>query len=98
MNSILPQIVSGIGWIIYGSFFEWYFHKLLMHAPRPPKIAFHGHTIVHHGLYKGDDSYFVSEGQHPEHILLKPYGLPSLISVHVPILWGIERFVAPHTA
>ena len=69
-----------------------------MHYPRVPEEAFRGHTIVHHGLYKGDDSYFVPEGEHPEHILLKRYALPAIVLVHLPILLLVEKFIAPHTA
>ena len=68
-----------------------------MHQPRFPKEAFRGHTIVHHGLYKGDDSYFVPESEHPEHILLKPYALPAIVAVHLPIMYAIQRFLAPNT-
>lgn len=97
MTWLLTQTASGIGWVIYGSFFEWYWHKYWMHQPRTPKEAFRGHTIVHHGLYKGDQSYFVPEGQHPEHILLKPYALPAIVLAHLPVVFLIEHFF-PHTA
>ena len=97
MTSLWTQVLSGIGWVLYGSFFEWYWHKFWMHAPRPPKEAFRGHTIVHHGLYKGDESYFVPEGEHPEHILLKPYALPGIFVAHLPIILLIN-YLIPHTA
>jgi hypothetical protein len=96
VSSLIPQILSGLCWVIYGSFYEWYFHKFWMHVPRTPKEAFRGHTIVHHGLYKGDQSYFVPEDEHPAHILLKPYALPAIVLMHVPIMLLVERFI-PHT-
>lgn len=68
-----------------------------MHQVREPKEAFRGHTIVHHGLYKGDESFYVEEREHVEHILLKPYALPAIVIVHLPIIFLIERFI-PHTA
>jgi hypothetical protein len=98
VTPLTTQLLSALCWIIYASFFEWYWHKLWMHTPRTPKEAFRGHTIVHHGLYKGDESYFVPEGEHPEHILLKPYALPGIVAVHIPVLYAIERFLVPHTA
>lgn len=97
MNPLLTQIVSGLCWVVYASFYEWFLHKYWMHQPRTPKEAFRGHAIVHHGLYKGDSSYFVPEGQHPEHILLKPYALPVIVLMHLPIMWGIERFLVKNT-
>lgn len=98
VSPLLTQIASAVCWTIYGSFYEWFFHKYWMHQPRTPKEAFRGHTIVHHGLYKGDDSYFVREGEHPEHILLKPYALPLIVLMHLPIVLLIERFLVPNTA
>jgi len=94
---IATQLISAFCWIIYGSFFEWYWHKLWMHSPRFPKEAFHGHTVVHHGLYKGDQSYFVSEEEHPEHILLKAYALPGLVLAHLPALYLIDRYLVHNT-
>lgn len=98
MNPLLTQVLSGLCWVLYGSFFEWFWHKYWMHTPRVPKEAFHGHTIVHHGLYKGDQSYFVEEGDDPEHILLKPYALPLIFLVHLPVMLAIDRYLVPHTA
>ena len=96
VSALIPQVLSGLFWVIYGSFYEWYFHKFWMHTPRTPKEAFRGHTIVHHGLYKGDQSYFVPEDEHPAHILLKPYALPVIVLMHIPFMLLIEHFI-PHT-
>jgi hypothetical protein len=97
LTSLWTQIAAGLCWVVYGSFFEWYWHKLWMHTPRPPRAAFHGHTVVHHGLYKGDESYFVAEDQHPEHILLKWYALPGIVLAHLPIMYLFDRYVIHHT-
>lgn len=96
MIPIFTQIISGIVWVLYGSFFEWYWHRYFMHQPRFPKQAFKGHTIVHHGLYKGEVDYFCQTDRHPEHILLKPYALPGLLLSHVPPMLLIEHFI-PNT-
>ena len=82
--------------MIYASFFEWYWHKYWMHQVRPPKEAFRGHTVVHHGVYKGDDRFFLPDDKHPNHILLKPYALPAIILAHLPILLLIEKFWIPN--
>jgi hypothetical protein len=97
MPVLIPQILSGIGWIIYGSFFEWYWHKFWMHEVRAPKEAFRGHAIVHHGLYKGDESFFIPVEEHPQHILLKPYALPAIVILHLPVVFLIQKWI-PHTA
>ena len=97
MHVLIPQVLSGLCWIVYGSFFEWYWHKFWMHEVRTPKEAFRGHAIVHHGLYRGDDSYFVPVEEHPQHILLKPYALPAIVLVHLPVVFFIQKYI-PHTA
>ncbi len=97
MTSLWTQVLSGLCWIVYGSFFEWYWHKFWMHTPRFPREAFRGHTLVHHQLYKGDDSFYLTETNHPEHILLKPYALPAIVAAHLPIMYGIDRFLIHHT-
>ena len=94
--ALLTQVVSGIAWMLYGSFFEYYWHRFFMHKPRFPHQAFKGHTIVHHGLYKGEVDYFCREDRHPEHILLKPYAFPGIVLMHVPIMLFINHFI-PNT-
>ena len=98
MNSWLIWGGIFLACTVYGSFFEWFWHKYWMHYPREPKEAFRGHTIVHHGLYKGDTSFFVEEELHAEHVLLKPYALPALLAMHLPFIYLIDRFLLPHTA
>jgi sterol desaturase/sphingolipid hydroxylase (fatty acid hydroxylase superfamily) len=91
------QLTSGFLWVLYGSVFEWYWHRYWMHQLRHPKEAFRGHAVVHHGLYRGDDSYFVTE-EHVEHILLKPYALPAIFLMHLPVVWLIDRYLVANTA
>ncbi len=97
MSHISAQLITIIGWVVYGSFFEWYWHKYWLHTPRFPKAAFRGHTLVHHTVYKGDNSYFLPEEEHPGHILLKPYALPAIVAAHLPIMYLISRFLLPDT-
>lgn len=92
------QIASALCWTVYGSFFEWFWHKYWMHQNRHPKEAFKGHAIVHHGLYRGDNSYYVEPDEHVDHILLKPYALPAIALMHAPVVLVIERFLVPNTA
>ncbi len=97
MAVFLTQFASALGWVIYGSFYEWFFHKFWMHEVRTPREAFRGHAIIHHNLYKGDEGYFVPEDEHAQHILLKPYALPLIFLMHLPIILLIEKYI-PHTA
>lgn len=98
MNVIWTQLGSALFWILYGSFFEWYWHCCWMHRPRFPREAFHRHTLVHHTRYKGDESfYYLQETGHPDHVLLKPYALPAIVAAHLPFLYLIDRYVVHHT-
>jgi hypothetical protein len=97
MIIFLIQLGTALFWILYGSFFEWYWHCCWMHRPRFPREAFHRHTLVHHTRYKGDESFYVQETGHPDHVLLKPYALPAILAAHLPIAWLVDRFFIHHT-
>ena len=44
--------------IVFGSFFEWTLHKHVMHKPIWNfRYAFQAHAVVHHKVFKADDTY-----------------------------------------
>ncbi|MDE2125128.1 MAG: hypothetical protein KGJ62_00885 [Armatimonadetes bacterium] len=92
-TTVLHELASALLWISYGSFFEWFWHKYWMHQRRPPRLAFYGHTVQHHGIYRGDGSFYVEEEGHTDHILLKPYALPGIVALHLPVMMLINHFV-----
>lgn len=88
MTFFLYQLGAFFAWVVYGSFFEWWFHKYLFHSPKLIHATFHAHAIVHHQLYKGDNTYDTPSPQDPEgkHIMMDWFALPIFILTHLPLL------------
>jgi len=92
LDSFVWQIAAFAGWFIYGSFFEWAFHKHLFHSPRIIRATFEAHAMVHHQLYKGDTSYDEPSPSDPNgrHIMMDWFALPLFLAFHFPIIWGVQ--------
>lgn len=86
------EIAAGIIAFTYSSFFEWYVHRYIMHVKRPFPLAdaFRGHTLVHHQLYRWDQTFEAQTGR-PQHVALRWYAFPSMILCHMPIFWLLQR-------
>lgn len=82
---IVIEILAGIFWFTYTSFFEWFVHRHIMHVKRfPLHDAFRGHTLVHHQIYHGAN--FLAKGPgRPPHVALRWYAFPGMILLHVPL-------------
>jgi hypothetical protein len=82
------QLLAFVFYFLYGSFFEWAFHKYLFHSPKFVKRTFKAHTLVHHQRYKYvPASYEWQEGQEKDHIAMDWFALPMFIGFHLPFLW-----------
>ncbi len=50
--------ISFIGGIVAASFFEWTLHRYVMHRPLGSfRYPFRAHALVHHNVFKANDSY-----------------------------------------
>jgi len=92
MATALWQLGAFFGWFLYGSFFEWLFHKYLFHSPRFIKATYHAHAETHHGLYGGDDTYDMPSPEDPNgrHIMMDWFALPLFLLFHLPLIWGVQ--------
>ena len=82
---IASQVLAGIFWFTYTSFFEWYIHRYIMHVKQFPfRDAFRGHTLVHHQIYHGENFLRRAPGRAP-HVALRWYAFPGMILGHLPI-------------
>src|SRR6266567_511327 len=93
MTWLACQAGAFAAWFVYGSFFEWFFHKYLFHKPRPIPWTYRAHALTHHGLYQGDDSYDLPSPEDPEghHITMDWFALPLFLAFHFPLIWGVQR-------
>lgn len=94
MNSttLLCELAAFAVYFLYGSYFEWFFHRYLFHSPKYFYRAFRAHTLVHHQIYKGDDTYYADEHEHPEHVAMDWWALVAMEIFHLPFFWLIQHF------
>jgi hypothetical protein len=75
---------------VVASFFEWVLHRFVMHRPlwkfRYPFVA---HALVHHRIFKADDTYHLKKEEDKRTIPMAWWNGPVLIAVGlVPFLVG----------
>ena len=87
---IVIEVVSGLFWFVYCSFFEWFIHRHIMHVKHfPLHDAFRGHTLVHHQIYHGKNFMATGPGR-PPHVALRWYAFPGMMLLHVPIFLALQ--------
>lgn len=77
---------------VYASFFEWSLHRFLMHRPLVVSYPFRTHTLTHHRNFRSDASYHLHPGQSRDSLTFAWWNAPLLIGLHIPVLWGVERY------
>ncbi len=88
---IICELLAFVFYFLYGSFFEWAFHKHLFHSPKFIKATYKAHAIVHHQKFKYEtESYEWHEGKSKEHIAMDWFALPLFLGVHLPLFIFIE--------
>lgn len=68
--------------IVFGSFFEWTFHRYVMH--RRVKIftyPFERHALVHHQIFKADETYHLRREADRQTVPMAWWNGPALIAV-----------------
>lgn len=91
MHTLLWEMAAFAVYFIYGSYFEWFFHRYLFHSPKYVYQTFRAHTLVHHQIYKGDDTYVAPEGHdHPEKVTMDWWAMPAMIAFHLPLFFLVQ--------
>ena len=50
--------VGSLAGVVFASFFEWTLHRFIMHRPLGPfTYPFRAHALIHHQIFRADDSY-----------------------------------------
>lgn len=83
MNDFFFWSAIGLfGNLVFGSFFEWTLHKFVMHRPVGGfKYAFQAHAVVHHQVFKADETYHLKDPKDRETIPMAWWNGPVLILV-----------------
>ncbi len=92
VSFLLCQLGAFCVCCVYLSFFEWFFHRYAFHTPKINRLMFHAHTLVHHQIYKGDDTYHTQEEHpnHPGHVPMNWWALPALVGIHLPLFLLVQ--------
>src|SRR5258705_5083396 len=92
-------LIGGVAFllgIVYASLFEWVLHRYILHSPRFLKYPFRAHQLEHHGIFRADARYFLSEELHVEadkkHLTFAWWNAPVLIGLHAPLLAVVYLF------
>ena len=95
MIFLLIGCAAAVAGVVYSSFFEWVLHKYLMHSDRFMKYPHRAHQLEHHGIFRADATYFLTEGIHSKedetHLTFAWWNAPLLIGLHAPI--GVAIFL-----
>lgn len=76
-------------YFVYASFFEWAFHRYLFHSPKYVYRTFREHTLVHHQIYKSDETYHTHD-DHPDKVPMDWWALPLMVLGHLPLLFFVQ--------
>jgi hypothetical protein len=96
IHTLLTALTTGAAsfafFFAYISFFEWVLHKYLMHS-QLWTYPFHAHALVHHGLFRADQSYHPQEGVDKRKVTFAWWNGPGLYVLHTPLLFiGVYFF------
>jgi hypothetical protein len=76
----LTTAVSFFANVIFASFFEWSIHKYVMHRPVGSfRYAFQAHAVVHHQVFKADQTYHLVDQKDQKTIPMAWWNGPALI-------------------
>ncbi|HEX5323240.1 MAG TPA: hypothetical protein VFW40_05595 [Capsulimonadaceae bacterium] len=76
-------------YFLYGSYFEWIFHRYMFHSPKLVYRTFKEHTLIHHQIYKADHTYHTHD-EHPEKVAMDWWALLAMIAFHLPFFLLIQ--------
>jgi hypothetical protein len=91
--SFLPWLALGfVCAVVYSSFFEWAVHRFVMHKPVGPfRYPFEAHAMVHHHVFKADESYHLLDKKDAKTIPMAWWNGPVLVLLgmlpFLPVSW-----------
>ncbi|MBC8141079.1 MAG: sterol desaturase family protein [Armatimonadetes bacterium] len=83
------QFAAFAVYFLYFSFFEWAFHRYMFHTPRFSRYMFKEHTLTHHQIYKGDETYHTHD-DHPHKVPMDWWAMPAMILAHLPLFFLVQ--------
>ena len=89
MTNFYWQAAAFVVYFLYSSFFEWSLHRFVFHTPKYNYSMFRKHTLVHHQIYKSDETYHSHEDE-PDSVPMNWWALPMMLAFHAPFFFLIQ--------
>jgi hypothetical protein len=87
---VLSQAIAFAATFLYGSFFEWTLHRNVMHKKTWISYPFELHAMLHHQIFRHDDTYHAISEDMKTHVTFVPRDYILLLLVNTPIFMGME--------
>ena len=89
------MLVSGLmgllGSLVYGSFLEWFVHKIVMHTTTLSQLAFDRHAVDHHTTRRSLKSFYAQPEENYVYHLGESSVIPLLWLVHLPLYLAVGK-------
>jgi hypothetical protein len=89
---LLSLLAGLVGSLIYGSFLEWFIHKVVMHTTLISKLAFDRHAVQHHFSRRSLKTFYIPPADHATYHLGESSVIPILWILHFPLYYAVARF------
>lgn len=97
-TGLLFQASAFVATVLYGSFFEWTLHRNVMHKKTWISFPFELHAMLHHKIFRWDETYHAQSEEMKEHVTFVPRDYIILLLVNTPVIlaveWAIHRPIA----
>jgi hypothetical protein len=90
---LIAQAVAFVATFVYGSFFEWTLHRNVMHRRTWLSFPFEAHAMLHHKLFRHDNTYHAQNEDMKTHVTFVPRDYILLLLVNTPIFVMVEWIV-----
>ncbi|MEP6756979.1 MAG: hypothetical protein ABJA67_15850 [Chthonomonadales bacterium] len=87
-----PLIVGLAMGLVYGSFLEWFIHKVVMHSTSISQLAFDRHAIEHHVQRRSLKTFYIAPEEDDKYHLLESSVIPLLWFGHLPVYIAVGYF------
>jgi len=87
---MLAAFVMGLGVsLFYGTFLEWFIHRVVMHSTFISKLAFERHAIEHHTNRRSLKTFYAKPEENVRYQIMESSIIPLLWLGHLPLYMGV---------
>jgi hypothetical protein len=90
LQYLLCQALAFVAVVVYCSFFEWTLHRNVMHKKTWLSFPFELHAMMHHQIFKHDETYHALNEDMKSHVTFVPRDYILLTAVNTPLFLAAE--------